>query len=61
MYHSGMNKCRCQSEYNQCLNYDVMGVLFSSTFSGLSPVIIGYRCNYNFFMYNSQYNIDTKL
>ena len=30
-----------------------MGILFSSTFSGMSPVINGYKCNYNIFIYLS--------
>ena len=53
LYHSGMNKCKCQSEYNSCLNLDVRGVLFSSTFTGISPVINGYKCNYPIFVWTS--------
>eukprot|EP01084_Bolivina_argentea_P230527 388902_1 len=50
MYHSTMNKCVCQSQYKQCLNYDVVGVICACTFTGISPIYNGYKCNYNIFV-----------
>ena len=45
-YHSGMNRCQCQREYANCINFDVSGVIIGISSSALSPIIWGYRCNY---------------
>lgn len=44
-YHSNMSRCRCESEYHSCLNYDVLGVLLGLSLCAVSPLVHGYRCN----------------
>lgn len=44
VYHSNMNRCDCQREYRECLNYDVAGVICSFALTAISPITAGFSC-----------------